>query len=316
MALRRVIPEKIQQLPRLIHYYELKFESHPDFINRGQTPFMCTINKMAEMAAQFDTNRYLKINDKSIFVQDLVVHPATREVSGKISSVDKEVFPEILNTENDTRRGIEALEQEGVVETSHFIIKYGAVIRIALEYNRQGAKINDLCNYLQRIGSNHEFIVSAIWIPIVRSDMQAMLDSMNRCSEILVKVHRDRIQEIESIDEGIFSAMRIATEEFGNDYATLTLNYDYRKSPATPEATSLLTKLVRAFIGNPEKMTIFDTIEVRAENRNKNNKMEAYDLLVDKVKSRIFVQKTAKHRTVISSDIYDKIRAELHTLNI
>jgi hypothetical protein len=316
MAQRRN-EQRIEQVKRTIHYYELNYTAHPDYPNPApQNAFVATMRKITQMAVERNERRYLQILEKSIFVQDIAFDGPRAEIIGKISSINKNVFPEIQNTLDDTRRGIEAAEQEGIVETSHFIIKYGRRLRIGIEHNYQGAKILDFCNYVQRIGSNNEFLTSVTFIPIVSGDLAGTIARIKRCSEIKVRVHRDFVAQVEEVDEGLYTALNTLTEQFNTEYASLAMKFNYRNVEETAEASGLIEKLGRLFRLRPETMSIFEMVEVKAEDSAKNNRIEAFDLLVDKLKSKVFVQKTPRYRTIVSDDMYDKIRSEMNTLNV
>jgi len=73
-----------------------------------------------------------------------------------------------MNIQTDETRGIEAQEEEGLVETTHFIIDYsGEQKKLAIEYNMFGARMGDFVKYIQNIGINKQALSNVGFLPIV-----------------------------------------------------------------------------------------------------------------------------------------------------
>lgn len=105
--------------------------------------------------------------------------------------------------------------------------------------------------------------------------------------------------------------MKAASEHFDSDYATLDLKFDYRQKAETKKATNVVLKFINKLIESKENVELFNSLWVKAEDADKNNRLEVFDLLVDKVKSQIKVEKKKQFRTVVSADIFQKIKIEM-----
>ena len=113
------------------------------------------------------------------------------------------------------------------------------------------------------------------------------------------------------MDKSLFSALNASIEQFKSEYATLKLKFDYRQRQTTKEINRSIFNIIGKLIKNRSNTEYFNVLTVRAEDNDKNNLLENFDLLVDKVKSEVSVEKKKRYRTVVSLDIFDKMKSEL-----
>lgn len=304
---------KITQVDRLIHFYELEFNFNPLFRTVDERPFRELFAFIVKMAKDKHANRYLPLFDKIVFIHEIQVKPEEKMIYGKLLCIRKDVFPEIISTITDVSKGIEAAEDEGIVETTHFAVYDNGKDKpvVALEYNLYGCKINDFYGYIERVGVIYNAVINGRYMPIVRNQLESIADRIIRCSEFYVKIHKNNIAQIQSVDTGLYSALVASVDQYNSDYASLTLNFDYKNKPATPEVNNVIFNLIRAIGSDKSKINLFEKLQIIAEDADRNNKLQAFDLLVDKVKSRIKVEKKEKHRSIVSADLYPKMRSEL-----
>jgi hypothetical protein len=116
------------------------------------------------------------------------------------------------------------------------------------------------------------------------------------------------------MDNGLYTALEASIEHYKSEYATLDLKFDYRKRANTKEISTTIGRLIDKLIGNPEKTTVFSALEVKAEDSQKNNRLEVFDLLIDRVKDRLKVEKKPRFRTVVTADILVKMQDTLAKL--
>lgn len=300
------------KIKRTINFYELDFKYQDSFNPSDGDQFrelFSIITKLAKTRAKI---RYQKFGEKAIFVQNVKFEPTTKTIVGLIRCVRKDILPEIMNTNTDEAKGIEAAEEEGLVETTHFIIDHsGKIKKLAIEYNQFGARINDFISYIQNIGVHHKAIKTAGFRPVVKDELSSIKERINRCSEFIVKVHKDNIEEIQTIDNNLYSALKSSIEHFQSDFATLILKFDYKQRQETEEVNNSIFNIIKGFKKDKKKAYLFNTLQLRAEDSNKNDLLENFDLLIDKLKSEIYVLKKAKYRTVVSDDIFSKMKSEL-----
>lgn len=303
---------KVIRIPKTIHYYILDIKFIDTFKPKDGDMFREIFNIIVSLSKTKAPIRYQRFGEKSIFIQDIKFVPKDKQIFGKLRCVRTDLLPEIMNTKTDKARGIDALEEEGLVETTHFILDYSKKEKkIAIEYNQFGAKINDFSLYIQNIGISEKALKSITYIPIVKNDLSKYVDRINRTSELVVKVHKDNLEAIKSVDLGLYSAAKAAIDQFNSDYATINLKFDYRKKNDTSKVNKSIFNTIRKLISKPAKAELFEVLTVKAEDEEKNNKLEVFDLLVNKVKSIINVEKQPRYRTVISDDLYQKIQSEI-----
>ena len=142
---------KIVKVKRVINYYQLDFR----FIDKYT--FQDLFNTITVLGKTRAKIRYQRFGDKFVFIQG--IQNENKFLKAKMRCVRKDLLPELMNTNTDETKGIDAKEEEGLVETTHFIIDYRRdKIILGIEYNHYGSKITDLVNYIQRIGVSKNMI--------------------------------------------------------------------------------------------------------------------------------------------------------------
>jgi hypothetical protein len=309
--------EQIEKIKRTIHFYYLDFEFTEEFKPENGDNFREIFKIIIALAESRDNIRYQEFGEKLIFIQDVKFEPSNNVIIGKLRCVRKDILPEIMNTKTDEARGIEAKEEEGLVETTHFVIDYTKKEKkLAIEYNQYGAKIGDFVKYIQNIGVNKNAVRTIGFIPVVKDELSKIQERIKRCSEFIVKVHKDNIEEIKSLDDNIYSALKSSIDHFKSDYATLILKFDYKLRPETKEMNKSISNVIGMLIKDRTKIELFNHLSVKAEDADKNNLLENFDLLVDKVKSEVSVEKKNRYRTVVSADIFQKMKSEIFKKHI
>lgn len=304
--------EQLSKLQRSIYFYELNLEFKRDFTPDDGDQFRGLFKLIIDLSKTKAAIRYQQFQEKSIFIQDIKFMPETKRIIGLLRSVRLDLLPEIINTKTDTIRGLEALEEEGLVETTHFLIDYSRkTIRLAIEYNQFGAKINDFVSYIQNIGIHKKALIKIAYIPIIKDELSTYTERINRCSEFTMKIHRNNIEKIKVMDKSLYSAAKSASEHFRSDYITLDLKFDYRKRMATTEINNSIFNLSRFIMKDRKSVEVFDTLEVKAEDSYSQNKLQIFDLLFDKEKCNVFVQRKPRYRTVISADMFKQMGENL-----
>lgn len=300
---------KIIKVKRKINYYELEFvfSENSDFES-----FFETLTRLAKTRAKI---RYQRFGDKFVFIQG--IENKNNLLKAKMRCVRKDLLPELMNTETDETKGIDAKEEEGLVETTHFILDYSknGKVFLALEYNHYGSKITDLVNYIERVGIDQEILERVRFKPIIKDELAKFQDRVKRFSEFVVTVHKDNIVKVKTLDQKIWSALHYSIEHFGSEYATLRLKFDYRQQSENSQIKKSVFNLIKNFSSKPKSKNIFNKLSLRAEDGEKDNLLENFDLLIEKVNSEIKVEKKEKYRTLISKDMFQQMTKELNGKN-
>ena len=299
---------------RTIHYYELAIDYYEDGVLTTEESLRQTFAAMINMAKSKQPERYKTFGGKFIFIQDVEIDPVNKILRGKLRSIRTDVKPEIIDMITDTARGLETAENEGIMETSHFVINYSRSRKrplLAYEFNVVGGRISDLVNYIIKIGNDHNLIRYCHPVPIGRGSLDRILERVGRCSEIQIKVRKDQIQRIKPLDEDTFSALSKLESAFQSEYVTIDLKYDYKERRETKEANSLVERIIFGFKSRPDLSEAFESLKVTAEDSERNNLLDTFDLLVDKQKSRLLVQLIEGYSVIVSADMFAQIDTEI-----
>ncbi len=319
---KSVTEAPIKQIERKVHFYELHAVNQDDYEidARYDSMFQELLSKIVLLVRRKDSRRYQPMGDRLFFINEIIFQPESgkRIIKGKLLSVRKDFFPELMNTDEDTMRDIDADDVEGIVETTHFMIQEKNAnrtnkVRICIEYNLYGAKINDLVYYLMALGTHLNILKSLKPVPIIRNQLSKIKDRIGEISKLKVRVKSDNIDAIDDVDTGIATVFHKSKEEFDQEYLTLEFKYDYYESKDKPQqhgalkAKSVVGKFIDWLIDDNENAEKLETLEVVAQDSEKHDRLQTFDLLVDKVKDDFKIQRKEKSRTLISEDMFDKM---------
>lgn len=311
--------DELTLIERKIHYHELYFEYCDEYhVDRPDgDQFLNFFSTIALMARDKEAIRYQQMNEVKLFVQDVIFLDQEKKISGKLRSVRVDDFPELINLVTDTTKSMEAAEDEGIVETTHFVIDYSKRIKkIAIEYNHAGAKITDFVAYCQKIGAIKKSVQVAQYVPISKDELVKIKERINYISKLTLRVHKDNIDKIENMDKGIFSALKNIKDQYEPEYAELALKFNVKKVRGVQDVQKSIKSIMNKLIEDRKNVHSFDVLKVNAQDDERNNRLRLFDLLVDKVESKIKVQKKVKYKTIISEDIIDKMKDELRRRRI
>lgn len=301
-----------QRVRKIIHFYELNVTFSDEFNPDDGDRFRELFKIITHIAKTKDEIRYQKFGEKLIFFQDVGFLPEEKLITGKMRCVRMDQLPEIMDIKEDVAKGIVAAEHEGIVETTHFVINHSPEDKkLALEYHQFGGRINDFVQYINRIGFHLGILHVATSVPIVRNELNDYKRRINNCAEFKVKVHKDNIENIKRIDTPTYTALKNASEHFDPEYATITLKFDYKKKEDNKSIKRTINNILNKFIEQPERLEYFDKVLVKAQDDDNHDKLNNFDLLIDKVKSEIRVLKDDRYRTLISDDIFEKMKSEM-----
>lgn len=301
---------------RKIYFYQLDINYLDTFKPSDGDCFREFFSQITKLAKTRDALRYQSIGEKILFIQDIIFVSNEKKIKGKLRCIRKDILPEIINMSDDSTKGIEVEDEEGIVETTHFVIDYSKKTkRIALEFNQYGARINDFIYYCSIIGTQISATSKVDAIIITRDNLDIYKKQINNCSEFVVRVHKKELNEIKKLDNKLYSSLEKSVELFNPEYAELILKFDYRTQP-TLEANLFVKNIITQLINKKENKQHFETLTVKAENLYNNNRIELFDLLIDKARVELKVQKKAKYRSIISEDILEKMTNEISILKL
>ncbi|RYE55767.1 MAG: hypothetical protein EOP48_09475, partial [Sphingobacteriales bacterium] len=283
-------------ISRTIHFYDLFAKFNPNYSldkKKYDSNFQALLAGINKLVKDKDDRRYQLVGEKMLLINELKIEPKANRmiVKGKLLSVRKDFFPEFINTNTDVTRDAEATEEEGLVETTHFIIQQktentGNKLKIAIEHNQFGAKIIEFEYYLQRLGSELGILTSFRQIPIVRDSLKTTSQRIGEISKITIRISKDNIDELKKVDQGIFTALNTVQEHFEEDYVQLELKYDIHKARENPnigsakKSKTIVGKFVKRLLRDKNAGDNFEKLEVLAEDSDRLDRLKAFDLTI------------------------------------
>lgn len=293
---------------RNIYYYELHFKPYKSYEGVEHAYLKC-FKHLNTLVKNRDKTRYLSKDNYTLFFGQLEFIGEKKYIKGKLFKVRNDIFPQIIDMNNEDIQDIVTDEKQGILETTHFLVDYRkkTQAQIAVEYNHYGARISELVSYLSHISRNIQVLKKITYIPIVRDRLKSMPTRVNRISNIDIKVHKDNISRIQKIDEGLGTALYNAQNYSVSDYVEMVLKIDFKKKSDTPQIRKRILNWVGIFTNNPEESENFDKFRIDAEDEEYENNLEQFDLLIDKEKSKLVVEKKKQSRVIISNDLFPKI---------
>ena len=320
--------DEFKDIKRKVHYHELRFEFNEAIDNSkaiNKDPFNAFFSMIAKMASDKDGTRYQEVMDAKVFMQDIIFDKDGSTISGKLRYVKMDVFPQLIDVVTDEITNIEARENQGIVETTHFIIGISKTVKyLALEYNHDGAKIAEFLSYCEKIGTVKGVINNVNFTTLVRDEISTFENRMGFITAFSMRVHKNYIPQIESISPDAVTGLKMIESQFDAEYVEVNMRFKAKKKvksqnveqPITQPIVEVFTKLRDAIIKDKNKTNLFDKLEAKARDYEKNLRVSLFDLLADKVTSEINVQKKPKQRVILSDDMFSKMKIEYINKNL
>ncbi len=294
---------------RTINYFDIA----PIF-NDGQqlSDFIDIFSEINSLSTTKDKDRFVINKEKRLYITNLSFNDNQKRISGKILNIRMDSFPELMNTSDDKIRDIEADDDEGIIETAHFILSHSNdSLVLSFEFNQFGPRISDFIYYIESISYRLEVLTKVVYQPFVRDELDSYKRRINRVSSVVAKVHKDDVKRINEFDSELFDAFETAERISDAEYVTLQLSYDYRQLSDTPKIKDKIFNIIDSVRRDKSLLNVFSSLKVKAEDEQTSNRIKDFDLLNIWVKSRIDVEKKEKSRVIVSSDILFKMNQAL-----
>ncbi|MBS1510693.1 MAG: hypothetical protein JST86_07635 [Bacteroidetes bacterium] len=312
------VTEAIKTVKRKVYFFDIIIDFLPDFNPaENEDKFIGFFSIIAKMARDKDNRRYQPVLDAKVFMKDVIFIPQEKKITGKMLYVKTDVFPELIDMSTDITEDIKALENQGVVETTHFIIDYSRKLKkIAIEFNNAGAKSNDFKTYFQLIG----IVLNAVRIvkirPIVKDELSKFKEKIAQLSTLDVRVHKDNIDKIAFLDKRFFTMLKGVKEQYSPEYIEIKAKFSKKSSKTQDKIHDSVNNLLDGLVADNDKLNYFETLKVTALDRQNNYQSALFDFLAERVQSEMVVQRKPKHKVLISEDVFDKIKEEMRIKKI
>lgn len=295
---------------RKINYFEIR----PTFFEgKANQDLISIFYDIKEQYSTKNRNRFFLLGDKMLYIASLSFLSDRQCITGKLLNIRMDLFPELMDTSNDVIRDIDAAESEGIVETSHFILSYkNEEILLALEFNQYGPRISDFIGYILNKGTALQVLEKLDFLPLQRDDLLKYKQRINSISLVTAKVHKDNWRRIQEFDQELFDAFHTCSKVSDAEYVTMVFSFDYRDNRGSMNMRSKIMNIIDKFIGDKTSLNVFNTLKVNAQDEERNNRIKEFDLLNIWVKSELRIEKKPKSRSIVSADIFDKMKQEFY----
>ncbi len=214
----------IQKVEKTIYYYELDIDFNSSFTASDGNHFRELFHKILELVQAKAPSRYVTTPQKTLFINDIGFNPDKKIIWGKLRMIRDE-FPELIHRLTDQTRDVEAEDDEGIVETTHFLIDYYQKRKVlAMEFYQNGAKHLDLVDYVYEVCHKEGWITSIKAGNIIQDVLKDIKKRINNVSEMYVKVSKTNVDAVKKIDNDLFQSLDTLQDHFEQEYAELRLN--------------------------------------------------------------------------------------------
>ncbi|MDX9883170.1 MAG: hypothetical protein RBS73_14000 [Prolixibacteraceae bacterium] len=300
---------KIAYANRKINYFELS----PTYIQgSNMEDFISVFSLIKELQNSKNPERFFYNGEKTLYMTDIKFDDEHKQIRGKLLNIRMDIFPELIDTISNVVRDIEAAESEGVVETSHFVLSYKKdSLLLSFEFNQYGPRISDFTGFLSNKAQKLNAFEKLDYNPYSRDDLPKYKRRINRISTLIAKVHKDNYKRINDFDRELFDAFDTANKISESEYVTLDFKYGYHELKGSMKIRGKIMNIIDRLISDKTATNVFDTLKVKAEDEDHNNRIKEFDLLNIWVKSELKVEKKTKSRAIVSADIFQKMQDEL-----
>ncbi len=290
------------------HYLKKARENERNYIE--------IIDEIKRLCDEKSTNRYIKYkesDENSFGIFDYYVfNEETHKLGLKLTRLRKDVFPQLTDDRVQTLEDLEDLEDKNIVETTHVIVDFSNTefLQLGIEFNTEGPRIKELMFFVRKIGNDLNLIRSLKTIVIANDRLEEVANKIGNCKFLEVKVLQENIANVKAHDKELGDILEKISEFTKTQYATVRLRLDYETGNAAN--LSKVQKFVRLFAKNRGAMDYYDTFKVEADDINKpdSKNFEAYDLLMDKVKSKVKADRKHTSKVIVSNNMYKLMLTE------
>jgi hypothetical protein len=309
--------DRLKTIKRLVHYYEVLAGYKSGFRpTHTKYPFIDLLQKIITDINNGDIDQHA-FSDKTFLIPHLEYNKDNDIYQGKLYTVRSEDFPQLINVNTKVIRDIEAAVDDGIVETSHFLIYCKKNYpQVAYEYNQHGGRINDLLRCLSNSGTKHDITIGMTNQKIVSENLDSFIKRMGKLSRMTVKVHRSNLSIVENVSPKLASGLNGIIEEFEGEYGEINVKFSYDEVSRNSGTFGMIKDVIGEFIKNPLRQKAFDKFIVDAEDIENQNRLHAFDLLLERVRSELKVERKEKSRIINSDNTFKLMNEEFKKLDV
>jgi hypothetical protein len=105
-------------------------------------------------------------------------------------------------------------------------------------------------------------------------------------------------------------------EEFEGEYGEINVKFSYDEVSRNSGTFGMIKDVIGEFIKNPLRQKAFDKFIVDAEDIENQNRLHAFDLLLERVRSELKVERKEKSRIINSDNMFKLMNEEFKKLDV
>lgn len=267
------------------------------------------VNKLPLQKDNGDNGRYLvDPSDQTRETLLLSSNVSEGKLYGQIAHVRRGARPSIEKKGTGKVRSIEELTaDDGIVEVTHFVLYLEDKI-IAVEYNHHGPRAKSIAYYLE--AKARDLVDSVDLKYVTNRDFQTRLGQMdpNGIRMLQIKIPVNRLEQVQNIDEDIFSAMK-TVEKIGQSEEIEIMLRPKKRSRATIDVIGRLRSIgekLRGVDAADTPQDVFSGLRVNAVDLQ-SGRVKEFDLLEEHLVSVVHLVKENAARELDSGDMFNKM---------
>nr|WP_320022212.1 hypothetical protein [uncultured Draconibacterium sp.] len=299
---------------RKIYYYEIVFRKYKQAEDENRN-YREIIDKIKSSCDSNYKNRFLRKKPRDENKYGVLNYKNFKGKDGlygfKFIRMRKDVFPQIMNDIDANIEDITDAENKSIVESTHIIVdcRDKEVLRLGIEFNFDGSRINDFMVYLRQIGSNIKFSRSLITSIISNDTLEEVANKIGDCKMLKIKVLKENVKNVKEHDNELGTVLENLKKFSKSKFFTLNIRLDFEKN--NRKNKDRILKFVRTFTKDKDTLDSYEIFKIEAEDTSKDERVfESFDLLMDKVKSRVKVERRVSSKVIITSKMYKLMLSE------
>lgn len=301
-------------IQKTVVFYELVPTLFDDSNGQNsQTALLKLFEKVKDNINKKSQSAFVKHGGGDYLIDVCTIDADSKKVIKGVIRCFTDESPELFNRKNYNTRDIEKAEDENIAFSTHFVIRViDDKVDLAIESNRKGPNYQNLIYYLEVFGKKLRLIDSITPIPHTRDSLEEIKEKFGRCSEFLVKIHKEKIPVLKKVDENLHGIMEKIKESYEQEYATMILKYDYKDRNETNKIWQTIINIRKYLLHDSDNKFTFEKLEAKGEEKTKNLKLELFDLLSDKLKVLVPAEKRENSEAILYPNFLTNIAIALN----
>lgn len=292
---------------RTLYYYEMNFRlfSEAEKLKRNYTELIELIEKYCLQNSELRFIKKKEEDENKIGVFDFYkFENESNKIGFKLIKIRKDVFPQLMNDNGNSLEDLQDVDEKSVVEATHIILDYqdDKVLRLVIEYNSHGPRMSDFIFFIRELGKKEKLCRSVNTTIIVNNKLEEVANKIGRCKSLKIKVLEENVEKVKSHNQRLGSALETLSNFSKSNYYKIDLRLDFEKNDKSNK--DVISNFIKIFSKDKSSLDCYNSFQIEAEDTTNDDEFTTFDLLMDKVKSKIKPNRKENSKVIISDSIY------------